>query len=73
MSCCRQPAPLMRNRTRLPAVCVNCRASIRQLVAVALERLSAQYPQRGTHRQLADVVCPKCRHVNRVPIVWIKR
>ena len=73
MSCCRQPAPMMRSRTRLPAVCASCRASIRRLVAAAVEQVSARYPQRGTHRQLVDVTCPACRYVNRVPVVWVKR
>lgn len=73
MSCCRQPAPMMRNRTRLPAVCANCRTSIRRLVAAAVEQVSARHPQRGTHRQLVEVTCQKCRYVNRISVVWVRR
>jgi hypothetical protein len=73
MSCCRKPMPLVRHPTRLVAVCSGCRASLRSLVAAAIQELSRRNPGRGVHRETAAITCPKCRLVNQMPVTWVKR
>lgn len=72
MSCCRSPAALVRTRARTVAVCTSCQASLRELVAAAMQELSRGRP-RGTHHATARVTCPKCRLANNVPVTWVRR
>lgn len=73
MSCCRRPEPMVRHRTRIVALCTNCRGSLRKLLAAALRDLSARNPRRGVHRETVELTCPACRTVNRLPVSWVKR
>lgn len=73
MSCCRRPEPMVRHRTRIVAICTNCRGSLRRLLAAALQDLSAKDRRRGVHYATVELTCPACRNVNRLPVSWAKR